>query len=314
MVAPDARIRSDRSSATRGETNTSTGTPATARRGPHRGRGCPWTTWSRPRGLVGGEALDPVRRAAKLERARALAMFQLEPHLAVEVRERPPGVDSRTSVRTTTSRMRPCASSTRSAHSARVSWSCFAVVIQPNIRPFNRSGPHAQLPSVRARALPVLFEHSVDVNLADSSVKCTDVGSWLTAAERERCCPWPVLSAGQRSHSLREKIAAHVRRHVGRGGPRHHGSGPGQLSGRLDRAGAGRPAWSGSRRGTGNSRASPRTGDARCTTCLSTPTTTGRSTGTVSTPRCVSAEHGRGGESEQSHRANPRRGPRWSAS
>ena len=30
-----------------------------------------------------------------------------------------------------------------------------------------------------------LWEHTVDVNLADSSVKCTDVGSWLTPDERE---------------------------------------------------------------------------------------------------------------------------------
>ena len=30
-----------------------------------------------------------------------------------------------------------------------------------------------------------LYEHSVDVNLADSSVKCTDVGSWLRPEERD---------------------------------------------------------------------------------------------------------------------------------
>ena len=30
-----------------------------------------------------------------------------------------------------------------------------------------------------------LYEHTVDVNLADSSVKCTDVGSWLRPEERE---------------------------------------------------------------------------------------------------------------------------------
>jgi len=54
-----------------------------------------------------------------------------------------------------------------------------------------------------------LFEHSVETNLADSSVKCTDVGSWLEPAERER-----LLSLGlfypqvNGLHSLREKIAA----------------------------------------------------------------------------------------------------------
>ena len=54
-----------------------------------------------------------------------------------------------------------------------------------------------------------LFEHSVEINLADSSVKCTDVGSWLEPEERER-----LLSLGlfypqvNGLRSLREKIAA----------------------------------------------------------------------------------------------------------
>lgn len=53
-----------------------------------------------------------------------------------------------------------------------------------------------------------LFEHTVDVNLADSSVKCLDVGSWLDAEDRER-----LLSSGlfypqvNGLLGLREKIA-----------------------------------------------------------------------------------------------------------
>jgi aspartate/methionine/tyrosine aminotransferase len=53
-----------------------------------------------------------------------------------------------------------------------------------------------------------LFEHSVEMNLADSSVKCTDVGSWLEPEERERLMSlgmfYPQVNG---LHSLREKIA-----------------------------------------------------------------------------------------------------------
>jgi aspartate/methionine/tyrosine aminotransferase len=54
-----------------------------------------------------------------------------------------------------------------------------------------------------------LYEHSVDVNLADSSVKCVDLGSWLAPEEREA-----LLSLGlfypqvNGLKTLREKIAA----------------------------------------------------------------------------------------------------------
>ncbi|MEX2465348.1 MAG: pyridoxal phosphate-dependent aminotransferase [Gemmatimonadota bacterium] len=54
-----------------------------------------------------------------------------------------------------------------------------------------------------------LFEHSVDINLADSSVKCADVGSWLEPGERERLLElglfYPEVNG---LHSMREKIAA----------------------------------------------------------------------------------------------------------
>lgn len=53
------------------------------------------------------------------------------------------------------------------------------------------------------------FEHTVDVNLADSSVKCVDVGSWLEPSEREALLSttliYPQVNGLRR---MREKIAA----------------------------------------------------------------------------------------------------------
>jgi aspartate/methionine/tyrosine aminotransferase len=53
-----------------------------------------------------------------------------------------------------------------------------------------------------------LYEHTVDVNLADSSVKCTDVGSWLLPEEREGLLSldlfYPEVNGLE---SLRSKIA-----------------------------------------------------------------------------------------------------------
>jgi aspartate/methionine/tyrosine aminotransferase len=53
------------------------------------------------------------------------------------------------------------------------------------------------------------FEHSVEINLADSSVKCLDVGSWLDPSEREALLTsglfYPQVNGLQR---LRERIAA----------------------------------------------------------------------------------------------------------
>ncbi len=53
------------------------------------------------------------------------------------------------------------------------------------------------------------FEHSVDINLADSSVKCLDVGSWLEAGEREALLAsglfYPQVNG---LLGLRERIAA----------------------------------------------------------------------------------------------------------
>lgn len=55
-----------------------------------------------------------------------------------------------------------------------------------------------------------LYEHTVDVNLADSSVKCTDVGSWLTAAERDALLSVSLLYPEVNGLSrMREKIASH---------------------------------------------------------------------------------------------------------
>jgi len=67
----------------------------------------------------------------------------------------------------------------------------------PNFKPFALEEYQSQ------------FEHSVEVNLADSSVKCTDVGSWLSATERERLLGlglfYPQVNGLE---TLRSKIAA----------------------------------------------------------------------------------------------------------